>query len=127
MNIGLGVPSIDAHPMFDLMIEHAGRLITHLRIGSAGKTAWERVTGRPCVQPLVEFDGVVWAKPLRRSAGIRQKVDLEAWWFKGIWVGPSDRSNEHLVICQGNGPAVRVRTTRRLAEANRWNHEMVDK
>ena len=113
--------------MFEWMTEHAGWLITHLRIGADGKTAWERVTGRPCAQPLVEFGEVVWAKPLRRSAGNRHKANLEARWFKGIWVGASDRSNEHLVICKGDGPAVRKRTIRRLTEASRWNQEMVGK
>ena len=117
----------DEHPVFEWLIEHAGWLITHLRIGADGKTAWERVTGRPCMQPLVEFGEVVWAKPLRRSAGNRHKANLEARWFKGIWVGASDRSNEYLVICKGDGPAVKVRTIRRFTEASRWNHEMVDK
>ena len=96
-----------------------------MRIGADGKTAWERVTGRPCAQPLVEFGEVVWAKPLRRSAGNRQKANLEARWFKGIWVGASDRSNEHIVICKGDGPKARVWTIRRLTEANRWNQDMI--
>ena len=109
------------------MIEHAGWLITHLRVRADGRTAWQRVTGRVCTQPLVEFGEVVWAKPLRRSAGNRHKVNLEARWFKGVWVGANDRSNEHIVICHGDGPAVRVRTIRRMTEASRWNYEEVDK
>ena len=77
----LGHAIDDNHAIVEWMIEHAGWLITHLRVGADGRTAWQRVTGRVCTQPLVEFGEVVWAKPLRRSAGNRHKVNLEARWF----------------------------------------------
>ena len=94
--------------IFDWICEHAGTLITRLRVGRDRRTAWERITGRPCNQPLLEFGELVWAKPLRLSAGKeRRKLDLEARWFKGVWVGVHDRSNEHIVIACDGGPQAR--------------------
>ena len=44
----LGQPISDAHPIFEWMCEHAGWLITHLRLGPDGLTAWRRIIGRAC-------------------------------------------------------------------------------
>jgi hypothetical protein len=109
--------------MFDWMCEHAGWLINHIRIGRDGLTAWQRITGRACKQALVEFGEMVYAKPLRISAGNRERANLEARWFKGIWVGIHDRTGEHLIAKSDGGPVVRVRTIKRLVEAQRWNSE----
>ena len=82
----------DEHPVFEWLIEHAGWPITHLRIGADGKTAWERVTGRPCAQPLVEFGEVVWAKPLRRSEevpGTGRRPTLKQGGSKAFGLAPA--------------------------------------
>ena len=111
--------------MFDWMCEHAGWLINHLRIWRDGMSAWQRIHGRPCKQAIVEFGELVWAKPLRIRAGNREKANLDPRWFKGIWAGVSDRAGEHVIIKPGGGPAVLVRTIKRMPEAERWNLEAV--
>ena len=124
----IGHPVSDAHPVFEWICEHAGWLITHLRIGTDGLTAWQRITGRSCKQELVEFGELVWAKPLRQSAGKeRKKINLEARWFKAVWVGVHVWSTEHVVIREGSGPAVKVRTIKRMTEQERWNYGEIDR
>ena len=118
----------DRHPIVEWAIEHAAWLITHLRVGRDGRTASERVSGRQCVQPIVEFGEQVWAKPLRISAGKeREKANLQPRWFQATWVGAHDRTNEHVVVKQAGGPAVKVRTVKRMAtEDERWNASEID-
>ena len=116
----------EAHPVFEWMCEHAGWLINHLRVGRDGLTAWQRVTGRACKQAIVEFGELVYAKPLRISAGNRERANLEPRWYRGVWVGVHDRTGEHVVVALNGGPATLVRTIKRLTEAERWDYEAVD-
>ena len=124
----IGIKVDDSLPIFDWLVEHAASLITRLRLGTDGMSAWQRVTGRACEHPLVEFGELVWAKPLRASAGKQKgKADLEARWFKAVWVGAHDRTNEHVVIAADCGPAVRVRSIKRMTEQERWDSTEIHK
>ena len=102
------------HPVFEWMCEHAGWLLNRPRVGRDGLTAWQRVTGKPCKQSLVELGEIVYAKPLRISAGNRERANLEARWYRGVWLGVHDRTGERIVASLNGGQANLVRTIKRL-------------
>ena len=53
LNLGSGVGV--EHPCFPWLVEHAADIFTKFLVGSDGKTAWERLKGRPYSGTLFEF------------------------------------------------------------------------
>lgn len=118
--------SPNSHAML-WIVPHGAWFITHQRVGCDGRTAASRVTGRPSQMQVLEFGEQVWAKPLRaQKRGGRRPATLDAKRVEGTWVGIHDRTNEHLVVVNKGGPALRIRTVRRRPEANRWDMVGID-
>ncbi len=81
--------------------------------------------GKDCVQKIVEMGEQVLAKPKRSRTSTRKQA-LVSRWKHAIWVGMSERSNEHVVVLAEGGPAIKVRTIKRKPITDRWSAEAID-
>ena len=104
------------------IVEHAYYLLNHFQVGTDGRTAHQRLTLIKTKQKHVEFGEQVLIVP-KRKMKVKRRAQLRARVLPATWVGIAKRSNEHTVILESGGPAVRVRTIRRRPEADRWDME----
>ena len=63
---------------------------------------------------------MVLAKVTRCHTSTRKQA-LMSRWEDAIWVGVAKKSNEHLVVRKGGGPAIRCRSVKRRPFASRWS------
>ena len=104
------------HPILAWLAEAVGDMVSkHLR-GQDGRTAYERLYGKPPREEGLEFGEVVlWRKP--KHAGMN--VLLEARWEEGIWLGRTWGGITHLI---GVGREVKeVRAVQRRPKEERWS------
>ena len=118
-------------PMVEWMIPHAADVINRFLVGSDGKTAYYRIHHRWFKAAVFEFGKQVWAKPLRqtnwnKATETKRKLSLRSNWIEGTWVGFNSRSNEHVIVLPGGGPAMRVRTVRARPSSERWSAKAIE-
>ena len=67
----------EEHPLMSWMVEHSAWLLTSRLRGEDGKTAYQRVRGRPCTKKLVEFgERVLFKLPTKGpKADVRATLD----------------------------------------------------
>ena len=105
-------------PLYSWAVRHSGW--THCRYEKAkdGTTPYERVYGAPCKGGVVQFGERVLAldsAPHRRHQ--------EKRFFDAIWVGKSEKSDEHLLLTPHG--VRRARTVRRLPEEEHWDKDLL--
>ena len=62
---------------------------------------------------------------LEQSDCDETKLVCQVQLYREHWVGFSSRSNEHLVVLPGGGPALRVRTVRAWPSSEKWSADAV--
>ena len=89
--IGKPIP-VDSDVM-PWMIRHSGATLSRYSVGPDGKTAHERLKGRPFSAPVTEFGECVWYRKVKpeRLGKINSK------WGEGLWLGIRDQSTESLI------------------------------
>ena len=92
-------------------------------MGEDGKTPLERTRGRKGRDHMAEIGESVLYIPLRGDIGERgrAKVEMEARFKDGIFLGLADRSDEILVY--GDEGVRKARTIRRRPEEERWRKD----
>ena len=100
-------------------------VINRCAVGRDGKTPYRRIIGKECGQKLIAVGEQVLAKPKRKKKTSR-KMALSTKWKHGTWVGVTARTNEHIVILEHGGAAIRVRTVRRKPITERWSANAVE-
>ena len=106
-------------PITQWMIRWAGMLMTRYVVKEDGKTAYEKIKGRKCRDPVVPFGEHVWYKQLK--VGPNNKAETS--WQEGIWLGQCQKSNEVLIgTTQG---VVRAWAVKRRTDDERWSAEAV--
>ena len=78
------------------MIEHAGCLLRRFKIGSDGKTSYERVKGRKSNRMMVPFGECVWWMPMRPQS--KEPTNLDPRVEEGCFVGLREASDEALIM-----------------------------
>ena len=108
-------------PIWAWLLRHAGWQISRYKQKGNGMTAYKQAYGEHYTHEVVPFAEVVLVsvpKPTHRAlqGGKRWHKD-DAVFIKGVWVGRSETSDEHIVLT----PGVRVfsRTIRRLEPSRR--------
>ena len=99
-------------------------LINRCLVGHDGKTPYSRLIGQNSPKELVEFGERVLAKFIRCRTSTRKQA-LMSRWEDAIWVGVAEKSNEHIVVREGGGPAIRCRYVKRRPFASRWSAKKV--
>ena len=82
--------------------------------------------GKLSSKPIMEMAEQVLAKPMRANKSSK-KPSLRQRWVEATWVGIGKKANEHTVVLDDDGPAIRVRTVTRRPMPVRWNIEKVKK
>ena len=108
--------------IFEWMVELSTVLLNRCLVGHDGKTPYARLMGKNSSQPIVEVGERVLAK-VARSSKTKKKRALKSRWIDAIWVGIARRSNEHIVVIEGGGRAMRCRTIKRRPADRRWSAE----
>ena len=129
MKIGLeqriGVKVTTRWKIIEWIVELSAVLINRCLVGKDGKTAYARLMGKNSSKEILEIGERVLAKVMRgRASGRRQA--LKARWEDAVWVGIAKRSNEHIVVLEGGGPAIRCRTVKRRPLGNRWQAAKIE-
>ena len=117
--------------MVEWMIPHAADVINRFLVGSDCKTAYYRIHHRWFKAAVFEFGEQVWAKPVKqtnwnKATETKRKLSLRSNWIAGTWVGFNSRSNEHVIVLPGGGPAMRVRTVRARPSSERWSAKAIE-
>ena len=94
--------------------------MTTFHVGSDGKTAHQRITGKPFNQQVAAFGEQILFKP-QKTAGPQQKLAVNG--MDGCWLGFNTRKGEHIV--SNNAAVVTYRSIRRRNKEERWNRELL--
>ena len=112
--VGVRFPS--DHPVLAWLAEFVGDSCTKYLQGSDGRTAYERLFGKPCREEALEFGEVVLFRPKTRADA---NVLLEARWAQGVWLGRRWGSTISRIHSQGE--VVDARAVQRVPAAERWS------
>ena len=99
-------------PIMEWIGEHACVLLDRCQVGHDGKVPYQRRMGKISEKPIIELGEQVMAKPLRAKK-TNKKLSLKQRWVEATWVGIDRKTNEHLVVLDDGGPAIRVSTVTR--------------
>ena len=80
--------------MLPFLVRHCAWLIMHYQVKSGGKTAYERLRGRPYQGQVAEFAEVVHFRDPGKGADMPKLDDRRKL---GLWLGKSLASEEHYV------------------------------
>ena len=103
-----------------MAVRHAAWTLTTFHVGSDGKTAHQRIRGKPFNQQIAAFGEQILFKP-HKTTGPQQKLAVN--WMDGCWLGFNTRTGERIV--SNNAAVVAWRNTRRRNKEERWNREML--
>ena len=108
------------HVLFAWLVKHASEVLFRFAKGDDGKTAYQRIKGRPFNKAIVEWAEVVQYQKL----GTAGENKSEFRWEKGIYLGHLDVTGE-LRIGTELG-VVKARDMRRYADpAVSWDVEFI--
>jgi hypothetical protein len=117
--IGARFPS--NHPAVTWLVEHVGDVITKYMIGVDGKTAYERLFGRPVREEGLEFgESLHW----RHRPSKDMNVVLDARWSTGVWLGRTWGGVIQQIFA--NGAVHTVRGVQRQPRDLRWRKEALE-
>ena len=114
----IGGPLPESHPVFSWMVEWVAWILTSRTRGSDGRTAFQRVRGRPFGKRLLEIMELCLYKlpvkgPERDAVG-----KLGARWRRGIFLGFNRMTSEYLLWDEGN--VIKARAIQRIKKPLRW-------
>ena len=95
-------------------------VMSRYRVGTDGKTSYERRRGRKCMIPLAIFGETVHYKKLAKEKH-RHKFDIQ--WDEGVWLGHARSTNEALIGTPGG--VLRAYACKRLPEGDRWQLDRI--
>jgi hypothetical protein len=117
--IGARFPS--NHPVLTWLVEHVADVISKYMVGVDGKTAYERLYGRPVREEALEFGETLhW----RHRPSKDMNVVLDARWSTGVWLGRAWGGVVHQVYA--NGAVHTMRGVQRQPRDLRWRKEALE-
>ena len=100
-------------------------MLDRCQVGHDGKVPCQRRMGKISEKPMMELGEQVLAKPMR-ARKTNKKLSLRQRWVDATWVGIDRKTNEHVVVLDDGGAAIRVRTVTRKPMSARWNKEKIE-
>ena len=82
------------HALVPWLVRHSAYVVTRTRIGSDGRTAYQRMKGRRSIEKLAPFAET---RLFKIPKTLRKVGDMEDRWELGTWLGSMMRSGEDLV------------------------------
>ena len=111
-----------SHAVFAWLVEHASDVLTKYLVGKDGKTAYERLYGKPVHEEALAFGEQLWWRP-PRTAGYN--VLMEPRWRPGVWLGRQWGSPTHIVYSAEDEQVHYVRAVQRRPVTDRWSLEAI--
>ena len=102
-------------PLLPWLLRHCGWILSRYAVRANGRTGYSRLEGRAYTFGIAMFGYAIWYK-LPKTVDLTK---LDDRWRTAIWLGKSDRSDEHIIGLE-NG-AVLSRSVRRKVEGKCWN------
>jgi hypothetical protein len=109
-----------AHPVMKWLVPHSADVVTKYLRGHDGKTAFERLLGKPCREDAVEFGECILYKTNRGDEG-----KLAPRWEPAVWLGKRWGTTEH-AVAKADGTVCYCRAVQRLPVAKRWAKDRVE-
>ncbi len=103
------------HPVIAWLAEFVGDSCTKYLQGTDGKTAYERLFGKPVREESLEFGEIVLFRPKKLADA---NVLLEHRWARGVWLGRRWGSPVSRIFSQNE--VVDARAVQRVPLAERW-------
>ena len=100
------------HPLLTWATRHAAWTITRFLVKEDGATAYRRLYSKEYTGEVAQLAECVWFRVPNR-----QGVKLEVRWEAGLWLGKSEKADEHLICC--GEEVVTARSINRRPEAER--------
>ena len=85
------------HPAVPWIIKHAASVTNCFVVRDCGKTSYERIKGRRCIEPIACFGELVFFRPTKTR---REKEHKDSWrdrFAEGLWLGSNMRTSESIV------------------------------
>ncbi len=102
-------------------MEHVADIISKYMVGVDGKTAYERLFGRPVREEALEFGETVhW----RHRPACDMNVVLDVRWSSGVWLGRKWGGVIHQVFAAGH--VCEIRSVQRQPRDLRWRREALE-
>ena len=115
----------DDHPVMTWLVEHVAWILTARPQGEDGKTAFQKIRGRPFLKRGVEFGERVLYKLPMSGPRHDERGELHERWGRGLMLGYSRYSNEYMLW---NGTTVaKARAIQRMKRDLRWHREGLEK
>lgn len=111
-----------ACPFAQWVVRWAAMLITRFSVGTDGKTAYERMTGRKCKLEVVPIGETVLYKAAK-TAGDRKRMVGESW-REGIWLGHNRGSSDTLIGTPEG--VVHAWSVKRMESKDRWSKQRIE-
>ena len=102
-------------PLLPWLVRHCGWILWRYAVRADGRTGYSRLKGREYTAGRATFGEATWYK-LPKVADL---TILDDRWRTAIWLGKSDRSDEHIIAVDTG--AVLAPSVRRKAEGKRWS------
>ena len=102
-------------PLLPWLVRHCGWILSRFAVRADGKTGYTRLKGCENTSGIQIFGEAIWYK-MPKTADLTK---LDDRWSTAIWLGKSDRSDEHIIRLETG--AVLARSFRREVEGKRWN------
>ena len=115
--LGAKVPG--SHPVTCWLIEHAAELLNKYQKGEDGRSAYQRLRGKPWTRDMVEFGEKVHFR-MNQKAWPRE-YKLEARWGEGFWMGVKWRTGEQWIATTEG--ICKTSAIRRVGGHRRWDAE----
>jgi hypothetical protein len=117
----LGAKFPSGHPVLTWLVEHVGDIVSKYMVGLDGRTAYERLFGRPVREEGLEFGETLhWHHRATRD----MNVVLDARWSSGVWLGRRWGGVVHHVFA--NGKVHEIRGVQRQPRDARWRREALE-
>ena len=104
--IGFKIPVI--HPVLTWLVEHAANVLTWLARGKDGRTAYQRVRGRPFNGKLLLF-----GESCRSKCRSREPLEGRDRWTQAVYLGRERADGQHILHDVDAGSVVMARTVMR--------------
>jgi hypothetical protein len=109
------------HPVLAWLVEHVADIVSKYMVGVDGKTAYERLFGRPVREEALEFgEAIHW----RHRPARDMNVVLDVRWSSGVWLGRKWGGVVHQVFA--DGAVYEVRSVQRQTRDLRWRKEALE-
>ncbi len=107
------------HPIMTFMIRHAAWQVIRFHVQTDGKTPFERLKRKMYLGDVVEFAEMVYVK----DPALKQDKLDDRWLGPLVWLGKTDKSDEHICVNAEGDELGFYRSIRRLPEDKRWDRD----